>query len=101
MLKPSDIVDDVRQVFQGLPKGKAAHNRHWVSAYVILARLPPTLRQQLVAQRGAPGEGWKRRTAQRTKRTSSAVVRVATREVFQPPGARPKPSRTQWPEQPA
>ncbi len=57
MLKPSDIVDDVRRVFQGLPKGKATHNRHWVNAYVILARLPLALRQQLVAERGAPGEG--------------------------------------------
>lgn len=57
MLMPGDIVDDVRRVFQGLPTGKAPHNRHWINAYAILARLPPTLRQQLVAERGLPGKG--------------------------------------------
>jgi hypothetical protein len=57
MLKPSDVLDDVRQAFTKLPKGKAGHNRHWVNAYGLLAAIDPTLRATLISERCPPGAG--------------------------------------------
>jgi hypothetical protein len=57
MLKPSDILDDVRRAFTKLPKGKADHNHHWVNAYGLLGALDPEVRAILIAERCPPGAG--------------------------------------------
>ncbi|MBL4571683.1 MAG: hypothetical protein JKY86_01230 [Gammaproteobacteria bacterium] len=55
--KPSEILSDVREAFTKLPKGKASHNRHWVSAYDILGLLSEELQEQLINERCDPGKG--------------------------------------------
>jgi hypothetical protein len=56
-LTPNAIVQDVRNAFARLRRGKAQHNRHWVIVYGLLAALAPRVRATLIAQYGPPGRG--------------------------------------------
>lgn len=55
MLKPSDVVEEVRAVLAAANRGKG-HAPHFLTAYQILERLPHALRDQLISERGMPGE---------------------------------------------
>ena len=59
-LTPNDILPDVRRAFARLRRGKAQHNRHWVTVYGLLATLAPRVRATLIAQYGWPGRGARR-----------------------------------------
>ncbi len=48
MLLPSDIVTEVEQILQKFP--------NYLSAYQILERLPAALRDQIIEERGMPGQ---------------------------------------------
>jgi hypothetical protein len=56
-LTPNDILQDVRRAFARLRRGKALHNRHWVTVYGLLATLAPRVRATLITQYGRPGRG--------------------------------------------
>jgi hypothetical protein len=55
-LMPRDILDDVRAVLERASKGRGSE-RHYLTAYQILAELPSALRDTLIQQRGLPGVG--------------------------------------------
>jgi hypothetical protein len=55
-LRPTDIVDDVRQVLLSAARGKGT-TPNFLTAYQILARLPAGVRARLVAERGRGGRG--------------------------------------------
>lgn len=53
---PKDIIDDVRGVLEHARAGKGTE-RHYLTAYQILAALPSQVRDTLIQQRGLPGAG--------------------------------------------
>lgn len=55
-LMPADIIDEVRKVLEHAKSGKGTE-RHYLTAYQILAALPPQIRDAVIQQRGLPGVG--------------------------------------------
>jgi hypothetical protein len=55
-IMPRDIVDQVRSVLQNANRGKG-DIPNYLTAFQILERLPPQLRDQLIAERGIGGRG--------------------------------------------
>lgn len=56
MIRPSEIIDDVRTVLKSAAKGKGS-KPNFLTAYQILDRLPDPLRTQLIAERGTRRKG--------------------------------------------
>jgi hypothetical protein len=56
MIMPSDVTNEVLAVLQAADPGKGAAPQY-LTAYQILQRLEPPLRDQLIAERGLPGKG--------------------------------------------
>lgn len=55
-LKPSDIVDEVRQILSNANQGKG-NSPKYMTAYQILNRLPSEISTRLIEERGLPGKG--------------------------------------------
>lgn len=55
-IMPSDIVREVELVLQNANQGKGS-SPCWMTAYQILHRLTPTLRDQIIAERLIGGAG--------------------------------------------
>lgn len=55
-LTPTKILDDVRMVLKAAATGKGT-DRVFLSAYQILDRLPPAIRQRLLTERAGAGRG--------------------------------------------
>src|SRR5437764_8048948 len=55
-LQAGDIMEQVREVLQRAAAGKGTQP-NYVTAFHILERLPASLRQRLIDERGLPGQG--------------------------------------------
>ena len=55
-LKPSEIVDEVREVLENASSGKG-ESPHYLTAYQILDRLPDALKDRIISERGPSGKG--------------------------------------------